>query len=337
MLSLILSRLFKFAFYLFLIHSAAKITSDLMRKTFTIPTGESGYITLASPGVIVPAYKSTRSDKEMRAPDTSVVSEIYSSSGIMIGNGKTNIREDNLLADTSAYVKKIKKEYGPGTRMTKDSQVTIIWHQTWDLVKDRSYSSSGFESLPDGRVVVSKIITKTNGDVVQLADTLPDMPTAKIFQATNQRVNQYNIAEELGGIHNLRITPSNGWQLGWFVLYDLLRLGSFALLLLTISRLFQHFYNREYFTTVNVKLLKFSGFYLLLPQVLLVILYWAFLFGIHPVKLFLSTAGEFDTLAQYDISAGVDLATIFLGLGLLVLSYIFRDGTRLKKEQTLTV
>jgi hypothetical protein len=333
MLSLILSRLFKFAFYLFLIHSAAKITSNLVKRPLTIPTGESSYITLASPGIIVPAYKSTRSDKEMRAPDTSVVTQIYSPAGIMVGSGKTKISEHNLLADTSAYIKGIKKEYGPGTRMTKDSQVTIIWHQTWDPVKDHSYTSSGFDSLSDGRVIVSKIITKTNGDVVNLADTLPDMPTAKIFQATNQRVNPYNIAEELGGIYNLRVTPSNRGQLGWFVLYDLLRLGSFALLLLTISRLFQNFYDREYFTTANVKLLKSSGFYLLLPQLLLVILYWAFLFGIHPVKLFLSTAGEFDTLAQYDISAGIDLTTISLGLALLVLSYIFRDGTRLKRQQ----
>jgi hypothetical protein len=86
-----------------------------------------------------------------------------------------------------------------------------------------------------------------------------------------------------------------------------------------------------------VKLLKASGFYLLIPQVLLVILYWTFLFGIHPVKLFLSTSGEFETLAQYNITAGIDLATIFLGLALLVLSYIFRDGTELKEYDAVTI
>jgi hypothetical protein len=337
MLSLILSRAFKIAFFLFLAHSALKITSDLLRKPIRIPFGKSSYLTLASPGIVVPADKAVRSDKERRAPDTSVVSEIYSPAGVMVGSGRTNISEHKLLADTSAYLEAIKKEYGPGTRMTKDSQVTIIWHQTWDPVKDHSYTSSRFDSLSDGRVVVSKTITKTNGDEIKLADTLADMQTARIFQATNQRINKYNIAEELGGIYNLRISPSKGAQLTWFVLYDVLRLASIALLLLTISRLFQNFYKREYFTIPNVNLLRSSGFYLLIPQLLLVMLYGAFLFGIHPVKLFLSTAGEFDTLAQYELNSGIDIKMIFLALALLVLSYIFRDGMNTKEEHALTV
>jgi hypothetical protein len=337
MLSLILSRLFKLAFLLFLVHAAGKITSDLMRKPFTIPTGENSFLTLGSPGIVVPAYKAVQSDKERRAPDTSVVYEIYSSTGIKVGGGRTSINTRNYLDDTSSYMKGITKEYGPGIRMTKDSQVTIIWHQAWDLVKDQSFSSYGFDSLNDGRVAVSATTEKNNGELIRSADTLPNMPTAKIFQATNQRVNKYNISEEFGGMDNLRVTPTSGWQLVWFVLYDLLRLASFALLLLTISRLFQNFYHREYFTRANVKLLKASGFYLLIPQVLLVILYWAFLFGIHPVKLFLSTAGEFDTLAQYDISAGFDFPMVFLGLALLVLSYIFRDGTELKEYNAVTI
>ncbi len=336
MLSLILSRLFKFAFFLFLIHAAASITSQITKKPFTIPTGKSSYITLAFPGIVVPAYKSTQSDRERKAPDTSVVTEIYSPEGTKVGSGKFGIDAHNYLDDTSAYRQKLKKEYGRGTRMTKDTQETIIWHQTWEFAEDQSYSSADFDSLNDGRVVVSKIITKNNGDLIKSADTLPDMRTARIFQATNQRFNKYNIAEE-HSVHYLRVMPLNSWQLSWFLLYDVLEMTSMALLLLTISRLFKNFYQRNYFTTTNGKLLRLSGIYMLLPQVLLVIVYWAFLFGIHPIKIFVSTAGEFDTLAQYNINSDVDANMIFLGLALLVLSYIFRDGTRLKEEQALTI
>jgi hypothetical protein len=335
MLSLILSRLFKFAFIIFLIHAAGKLTSQLMRKPFTVPTGKGSYITLGEPGIQVPARISPHTEK--KAPDTSVVTEIYSADGTKVGSGNMNINAHSYLDDSSSYRKRMREEYGIGMKMTRDTQITIIWHQSWEKITDQASAMAGFDSLPDGRVVVEKVITKTNGAEINSSDTLPDMRTAQIFNLTNQRLNKYNISEESGATHLLRVMPTNSVQLSWFVFYDVLRMGSFALLLLAISRLFKNFYKREYFTASNVRLLRLSGWYMLLPQALLTILYWGFLFHIHPIRIFTSTAGEFNFGPQYVICSGIEMPFIILGLALLILSYIFRDGMRLKEDQALTV
>jgi len=120
---------------------------------------------------------------------------------------------------------------------------------------------------------------------------------------------------------------------------ELIIVTSWALLFLSLSRLFKNFFNQSYFTSRNINLLKKLGWYILIPQFVTLIFYWLLLYHIHPAKVFVSYTAihNIKLLAQYDFKSGIEWQLVFIGLSIIVLSYIFKDGLKMKEENELTV
>ncbi|MGI8949978.1 MAG: DUF2975 domain-containing protein [Chitinophagaceae bacterium] len=132
--------------------------------------------------------------------------------------------------------------------------------------------------------------------------------------------------------------PANGFQHVLFILYQTIIFICYAMLFLTLSKLFKNFYNRDFFTNTNVSLLRKSGWFLLLPQIVITLMYWIFLFQIYPVKISVSySTNNFKIISNYNMESGINWILVFLGLGMIVLSYIFKNGLKLKEEQDFTV
>jgi hypothetical protein len=228
-----------------------------------------------------------------------------------------------------------------GDSIKLDTQINIILNRKFDLASlpDGAVSVTGYETLPDGRIVSEIIIRdekdKQRGKVRR--DTFADMRSVRLSEITGNAANNYRLVQKGDAKEMLRLDPSTTGQHLLFVLYKLVIFFFGAWLLLTLSSLFKKFYYREYFTLHNVKRLRNAGWCLLIPQLTEAGFYWGLLANIHPVKIMIKGTEEVKEVAGYEFIPGIDWTYVFLGLGALILSYVFKNGLSLKEEQALFI
>ncbi|MEO6548292.1 MAG: hypothetical protein ABIN94_09840 [Ferruginibacter sp.] len=133
-------------------------------------------------------------------------------------------------------------------------------------------------------------------------------------------------------IEKFQLMPANRWQQAGFVFNDLIRYGCPALLFLGLAALFNNFSKRNYFTYANIAILRRTGWLLLIPQGLAVLVFYVFLAGILPADILKGTTGNTTMPAFYDVYADLNWTLIFLGLGLTMLSHIFTNGLKLQED-----
>ena len=162
-------------------------------------------------------------------------------------------------------------------------------------------------------------------NALETSDQLPEY-------TPNYKVNQGRHIDE-----NLWIEAIGTEQRLGFIFYDLLLWSCIAWLLFLLSRLFMQFHRREYFTKRTITLLHHSSWLLLTPQIAALILYWLFLAGLHPVRMLVGNEQGTKIIARYELQAGIQWELCLVAVGMLVLTYIFREGVRMKKLEELTL
>ncbi len=328
MLSSILSRLFYVAFILLLIAGSVGLAGQFFQKTFVIGSWHFG-------GGGIPLQASRLSHPEKEAPDTTIKLVMVQPDSSETESGQMSMGYSRHDVD-GLVAKKMSEARRQGNWLRLDTEYYSIAQFSWESdIPDNGYNSESTELLPDGRV--SFIQRHSNEKKAFKADTFKDTRSAKLFAVTKTKTNPYILSEQGTLSQSLSIHPSGTGQRVLFLLYDFIYLGAAALLMFFLSRLFRHFSRNDYFTLSNTLLIKNTGICLLVVQLLKLLFYYCFLAAIHPLKLFISGKGDVQRIAQYDIESGVDWTQIFLGLGLLVLSYIFLNGLQLREEQSLTV
>jgi hypothetical protein len=334
MISLILSRIFLVAFWGSVIAGIADSMIQVRQKPFTIYRSKQGDITIGKPGVEINARKYRVNEKV--APDTSIIYNIkhapdYKTSTrgrTSWGNGgSTNTK---LVLDSMYNVWLLKKD-----SIIMDTEIYVIKNR----YLNRSYQFekpivTTTEQLTDGRVVARVSVTDEHGNSTGKikTDTFADRRYANIFAYTNKPHAEYQFTEELFEKEKIRVLPVKTTHRIFYVIYNFFLYLFGAWLFLTLSRLFYNFSENDFFTMRNIKLLRHAGWSILVPQCLHFIFFWTLLYRINPVKLFLKGSSEVKVITNYNPVFELDLVLVFLGAGILILSYIFRNGLLLKKE-----
>lgn len=306
MISNILAQLFRVGFIFGLIACIVSFTTQVMNKPIRFNMGSGGTLTIGNAGLKV---KAQRSDiNEHLAPDSIINFRVTDSNHFVISSGTESInsRKHNHGV-RSPFEELIRAKMKAGEKMEIDTVIHMIGQQ------------HPFEMVP---------VDMKSG--VVSPGTFRDH-FLKMFYPVNE------ITQEGGITEQLRIMPATGWQRAGFVLYDFVKNACYVLLMLFLSRLFFHFSKQNFFTAENIRLINRTGWLLLIPTAATQIMYYGFLMNLHPVKLVL--AGETDTavVASYEILANTDWTMVFLGVGLLVLSIIFKDGLKMKEEEEFTL
>lgn len=337
MLSSALSRIFWIAFIIISIGSIGDIISQITLKPVQFKTGKNSLLTLGTPGLVFNAGISNRQN-EMRAPDTNVVYTTFNKNG-QKGSGNIHLNENelhNYKKDLDSIIQdiKLKRE-----EIKLDTQITLIGEIQWEKI-DYSLAMSGIDSVDVNKFIYTKTYSdEKHKKLKEIKDTFSTRAEAERFLYLGRYNTPYKISEEINEEQSLRIIPKTRSQKFLFIIFKLIIIISLALLFFNLSKIFRNFYNHNYFTYKNVRILKKIGWYILIPQIAIITFYWAFLFHIHPAKFFVSYTNISDVklLTQYDFKSGVDWQLLFVGLSIIVLSYIFKNGLRLKEEQTLTI
>ncbi len=336
MLSAALTRIFLWLSFLTLISSLITIFSLVSQRPFTVKSGKNGYFLLGEPGI--PAEGRRVDSREKMAPDTIIKYAIAKPDSSIVGSGEIKLSESSSSQGKSTLSERIATAKSKGNIISLDTQYYLIRHRVWSIIPHGGTISHNTDDLPDGRILYTKRREDKNGHTIPpiLYDTFSNIRDAGIFMTINTKENNYIIEQNYEVKEMLRLRPANTGQYVLFLCYDIIYFAFIVLLLYMMHRLFKNFAADDYFSVNNTKLLRNTGICLLAIQLLKFLFYFFFLSNIHPVKIIV-TGGEVMSGAQYQFSSGVESLQIFLGLGILILSYIFLNGLRLKEEQALTV
>lgn len=337
MLSSILSRIFLWLFVLSLIISMTSVFIQISQRPFTFKTGTNSNFSLGEPGIQAEALRMINQEK--MAPDTIVNYSVTKPDSTPGSKGEITLNDLPFNNSKSTLNKIITTEKKLGNTIKLDTQYYLIAHQVWpSIISNGSVSYGEKEDLADGRIVFTKTQQDKNGRTLPpiLHDTFANSREANIFSITNTKGQNYIIEQNGNFKETLRLRPANIGQHILFVCYDIAYFGFILLLFYMMYRLFKNFAADDFFSFTNVKLLRNTGICLLAIQLVKFLFYFFYLSNIHPVKIII-TGSEATRGAQYDLFSGVEYLKIFLGLGILILSYIFLNGLRLKEEQSLTV
>ncbi len=340
MLSLILSWIFRIGLALTVIGGIIDMVVQVQQKPITIYSRPDRNMTLGQPGLQLNAYRT--STNERPAPDTLIS---YSSVDTITGNrssfGNTSSRS-SLNSNTKKTLDSIVSAcIQKGEVIKLDTQISIMQY----MIPGSSSMSVGYvgsiswDSLPDGRFIrVERTYDELHKQVEGIRrDTFTGKREMLMFDFTHNKRNDYKIVQDGPASETLRLQPTNRTQYIIFILYRLVTWFFTAWLLLTISRLFSNFYNRHYFSLANIKLLRIMGLCLLIPQLLYTVMYWGLLTKIQPAKFMIAGSHDVKLLNQYQFVSETDWTLVFLGLALLILSYIFKDGLSLKEDHDLSI
>lgn len=337
MLSSFLSRIFWVAFIIIGLRGIGDIISQVTQKPLIIKSSKNSWWTLGKPGLIF-STRITNRQNEKNAPDTSIIYSYFSKSGENIG-GEGTINNSQFNAYKKYLDSIINDSKINGGELKIDTQVTLIGETQWNQF-NYSQATGGIDSVNPNKFIFRKTYQDEKGKITkEEKDSFTTQADAKKFMYLNNYKTSFEIVEEINAEQSLRVLPQNKWQQLWFLLFKLIQIISFALLFLSLSNLFRNFSKHYLFTFKNIRLLKKIGWYILIPQIVIIIFYWTILFRIHPAKIFFSIKNIEETklLIQYEFESGINWQLIFIGLSILVLSYIFKDGLKLKEEQALTV
>lgn len=340
MLSLVLSWLFRLAFLLMLLFGIVELFVQVRQQPIVFNRSENSYSWLGGePGISFRVHRSVTSERS--APDTMIEYQVRSAPEYQITSSGQLSSSRHFYNSSIARLDSLKRFWkSRGDSFSLDTQVNIIRAMDFSGSEEKgSLSSSSFERLADGKIVCERILYNDSGKPVGKLqrDTFPDMGAAKVFQVTEKKSDSYRYIEEGSAEEKIRVQPTSRTQHFLFVLYQALHLFFACWLLFMLSRLFRRFYAHEYFTMQNVKLVRNIGLCLLVPQLLQTAFYWSFLAKINLVKILLKGAEEVKTTASYQFLSGTDWTYVYLGLGLLTLSYIFKNGVLLKQENAAII
>ncbi len=337
MLPLILSRFFKLVFFLFIIGALGNIISQIILKPFEIKTGKGSWLNFGNPGLQVVAKGDIKD--ESNAPDTSVKYKIQDKDGNIRGSGTTYTSSERPFYNGGDELKReFEAVNANGKQIILDTEINTITQPNFR--GDSGFISSVDSlSLKDGRAVfVQKTYAPATQKTVIHKDTFANTIQANRFLQLNAYKSPNAILEENNVTETLRILPANKWQHVFMILYQTIIFTCWAMLFLILSRLFKNFYFKKFFTKINITILQQAGWCLLSPQILNLILYSVFFVWINPVKIFISyPSNDFKIISYYHIQTGTEWELVFLGLGMIVLSYIFKNGLTLKEEQEFTI
>lgn len=337
MLSSALSRIFLLAFILTIIGSIGNIIPQITGKPIKF-TSKNSSTTFGEPGLVFNTHISNRQN-EKYAPDTSVDYSYTTKKGQKVNN-RIPLNENDFHNYKEELSKLVAERKINGEEIKLDTQITFIGEIKWGDNVESGVITSGVDSISENVFVYNKSYrNEKNKKIKEESDTFSTRLDAERLLFIGEYNTPYKISEEIFGEQQLRILPATKWQQFFFIILKLIGIISAALIFFSLSRLFKNFFNQIYFTSKNVLLLKKLGWYILVPQITLVIFYWTFLSHIHPVKIFYSSSAmdKVKLLTQYDFKSGIDWLLIFIALGIIILSHIFKDGLKMKQEQELTV
>ena len=335
MLSLILSRLFRLGFFIVVLFGALGVLLMVIQKPIKLYENSSVSYFLGNPNLHFKGSRFIATDKP--APDTMVRYTIkeknrdFQSETGELHPGAPGYEPVKKRFD-SMYISRQKN----GDSILLDTQLTLIrnMHINRSSTTNVFSTVTSSQALPDGRVVNTTISTGAYGKPVgaMQKDTFANKLEANIFFYTGNKRDDYLLTSDGLLEETIGIRPVGAFGQFVFILYALLEYLFIALLMLLLSRLFYNFYKGGYFTPGNVRIIRNTGWCLLIPQFLCLAFYRGFLYYIHPVKLSV-TGGQAFTTSSYILYSGMDWTLVFLGLGLLVLSFIFKNGLELKQDQ----
>ncbi len=340
MLSLVLSWIFRLAFMFMLLFGIVELFVQVRQQPIVFNRSENGYSTLGGkPGISFWVHRSMTSERP--APDTVIEYQVRSAPEYQLTSSGQLSTSIHFYRSHIARLDSLKRLWkSRGDSVSLDTQVNIIRAMDISLSKEKAFvSSSSCERLADGKVVCERTLYNDSGKLVSspVRDTFPDMAAAKIFEIVEKKSDNYRYIEEGSAEEKIRVQPTSKTQHFLFVLYLVLHLFFASWMLLMLSRLFRHFYVHDYFTMQNVKLVRNIGLCLLVPQLLQAAFYWSFLAKINLVKILVKGAEDIKTTASYQFLSGTDWTYVYLGLGLLILSYIFRNGVLLKQDNATII
>ena len=340
MLSLILSWLFRLGFVIAVLGGMIDLIVQVQQKPITVYERRHESMRIGEPGLSVRAYRS--SSNERPAPDTLIKYNIIdSATGQAFSNGE--ISSFSYAGETSkARFDLIRKSWETkGSIIKCDTQVYTMRYMNMKPPSEQVglTSSSSSDTLPDGRFLLERTITDGSGKRVGgiKKDTFTNMSELQMFVYTQNRKNEYGIRQAGSYEETIRLTAKSNPMQVLFIAYGLADYFFTAWLLWLLSRLFRNFYRRDYFSLGNVRLLRSLGLCLLIPQLLHTAFFWGLLNRIQPAKFFISETGEVKLLTQYQFISGINGILVVLGLGMLILSYIFKDGLLLKEDSDLHI
>lgn len=325
MLSTILSKLFKAAFYLMFIGGIIKIVVD-SRQQYAPLYEKNGFKKLIiQPGIMVTARRNNA--LEPKAPDTLIqYSARHKDGNYTIGRivSLRNGEEDDTHNELSNHI-----------RAMNDEQETVITDSLISLMGERQLRKDK-EHMSDPAIISAQGIDSLKGPLMisPLYMYMGTQEQSKYEMIPPSR--SHHISQDADLIESLRITPANTSQFIGFLLMDILLFGSLSWIFLMMAKLFGQFSKEQYFTKQNTVLLRNLGIFLLIPQITLAVFYWLFSVNIHPVKWMIYHSLQ-TVEATYEIQCGVEWVYIFLGAGMIVLSYIFKKGLALKELQAFTI
>lgn len=339
MLSLILSWLFRIAFVFTLFAGCVECYIQATQKPIILSKNSIGTSAYGAPGL---AFKASTSGtgREALAPDTTVYFKDYKQ-GNTIARNSGSLKLNGLVSKD--YIKRYDSVFKSwkldGDSLVLDTQVTLLVNRKNESdIPDMGTETTSWDTLGDARVVIHRNLLDEKGkETASFHDTFPDARVASLVAITGNIPQKQVLLQEGFREETIRIKPNGTKQLILFALYELLCYVFSAMFLLTLANLFRNFYRKQYFTLPNVRLLTYAGISLLAVQLLHIIIYWGLLFHLSPVRVVINNVGHADLTATYQLRSSNDNSYIFLGVGLLVLSIIFRNGLRITKENSMFI
>jgi hypothetical protein len=134
----------------------------------------------------------------------------------------------------------------------------------------------------------------------------------------------------------LRIEPADRWERMGFAFHDLVKFGCISLLFLFLSRLFRNFSKQHFFTLANIRLLRNTSLLMLAISLVSILLYFFLLRDMHPVTLEIDQNAEILSMLSYNLALDINWMLITVGVSMLVLAWIFRNGLEMKEKEIYT-
>lgn len=287
-------------------------------------------ITIGQPGMRFTASRSNAN--ETAAPYTEVKLKRVDSTGQERGSGSYFINEPQRMEGVE---KMFSGNREPGDSIVRDSIFCFL--AKWNPISTSdNWGYDTYEPQEDNTIMY--VHTSIRGkDTTVEKKSFPNERAARFYGGMRD-ISPIKELEQTGMLREDLVLQAKGpaQRIG-FALYELICRGCPAILLFLLSRLFRNFSRRDYFVSANVRILKWSGVLLLIPQLVAILVYWFWLLRFTVTRI--QTGGEYWTwhTAGYGPLPDVDGSYVFLGLALLVLSYVFRDGLRLKTQETVTI
>ena len=306
MLSSILSRIFLCAFLLCIVGFVFKTGSQIINKPITIPIGR-GWLTLGEPGITIDA---TQEDNDQTLAPEMKINYWYT-------NADSAKKAGNYVLGNS--------------KMSNASIAAVHGEVNSELQIARQ------KNLPNHADTQIAVIV---GDDLRSNDSAKNLSTLTVADLENVTHPVNHISQTAGSIKTtLRIIPVNTAEKLLFIFYSIVSGLGITALFWMLFCLFRNFKNELFFTRQNTDILRFSGFAILAPQIAAIFLNLFYLAKMHPVKMILQSGKTHATDFKnfYDLNIPLNYQSMALALGMIVLSYIFKQGLSLKTEQDLTV